>query len=104
MIRFSDSTWTHFYIITWVWLGAFIFRGIFVGGTYYFDAEMSSLYKCVILVMVQNFERISEAIKKQKKAQLRQRKFQRMRNKLDTELAAQNGIEQSMYDFMCRFL
>ncbi len=47
--------------------------------------------------MVQNFERISEAIKKQKTAQLRQRKFQRMRNKLDTELAAQHGIEQSMY-------
>lgn len=49
-----------------------------------------------IVVMVQNFERISEAIKKQKAAQLRQRKFQRMRNKLDTELAAQHGIEQSM--------
>ena len=49
------------------------------------------------LVMVQNFERISEAIKKQKAAQLRQRKFQRMRNKLDNELAAQHELEQSMY-------
>jgi cation channel sperm-associated protein 2 len=28
----AEPVWTQIYIISWVWLGAFIFRGIFVGG------------------------------------------------------------------------
>jgi cation channel sperm-associated protein 2 len=31
LYRVVDPVWSQLYIISWVWLGAFIFRNIFVG-------------------------------------------------------------------------
>ncbi len=76
--RITQAVWSQIYIISWVWLGAFIFRGIFVG------------------VIIQNFDRISDSIKEQKMAEMKQIKFNKLRQKLNMELNLQNHIQKSM--------
>ena len=46
--------------------------------------------------MVQNFDRISEAIKSHAEDDKKKKKFEKMRQKLNNELAAQNNIKKSM--------
>ena len=58
----------------WIWLGGFIFRNIFVG------------------VVVTDFQRIKERIESQKNEFVKQRKFQKMRNKLNKELNVRGGV------------
>lgn len=73
-----DPVWSQLYIISWVWLGAFIFRNIFVG------------------VMVNNFDKISERLREQEEEEAKLRKQEKLRRKLNKELAAQGNIQKSI--------
>ena len=98
--RITDPVWSQIYIISWVWLGAFIFRGIFVGGRLFCWTVNFRVYKNNnTLVIIQNFDRISESIKEQKVAEIKQKKFNKMRQKLNMELAIQGNIQRSMSVF-----
>ncbi len=67
---------------------------------FYFQGHLygrqSYLNSLIALVMVQNFDRISDSIKEQKAAELKQKKFNKLRQKLNVELAVQNDIQKSM--------
>lgn len=76
LILVTDPISTYIYIITWVWLGAFIFRNIFVG------------------VMVNNFDKISSEMKEKQKEYVKAKKLQKMRRRLDKELQTAQGTLQ----------
>ncbi|KAJ3327410.1 Cysteine protease atg4b [Blyttiomyces sp. JEL0837] len=76
--KYVDRVWSQLYIISWVWLGAFIFRNIFVG------------------VMVNDFDKISESLKEEEAEYVKLRKFEKMRRKLNKELAVQGNIQRSI--------
>ncbi len=48
--------------------------------------------------MVQNFDRISDSIKQQREAQMKLKKLNRLRQKLNLELNVQNNIQKSIQD------
>mmetsp|Transcript_42260 Transcript_42260/g.68537 ORF Transcript_42260/g.68537 Transcript_42260/m.68537 type:complete len:461 (-) Transcript_42260:161-1543(-) len=60
------------FFVTWVWIGAFIFRNIFIG------------------VMVKNFRSISADLLRQERAAARSRKMDRLWKKLNRELATRD--------------
>lgn len=60
----------------WLWLGAFIFKNIFVG------------------VVVTDFQRIKEQIDSQKTEFVKQRKMQKLRNKLKKELNVRGPVAE----------
>ena len=73
--------WTQIFIISWVWLGCFIFRGIFTG------------------VIIQNFDRIAHSIKNEKsqiESESQNDRMTKLRNKLDRELNLQHELSQSI--------
>ncbi|KAJ3105736.1 Golgi apparatus membrane protein TVP23 A [Phlyctochytrium bullatum] len=76
---FWASGWNvaDFAIILLVWLGAFIFRNIVVG------------------VMVNNFDKISENLKEEKAENEKMKRFEKMRRKLNKELAVQGNLRKS---------
>jgi cation channel sperm-associated protein 2 len=59
-------------------LGAFIFRNVFVG------------------VMVNNFDKMSEQLKEQEVESAKAKRFEKMRKKLNRELAVQGNIQKSI--------
>lgn len=65
------------YIITWIWLGAFIFRNIFIG------------------IIVTDFDRIQSEMAEQEMEIAKQKKFEKMRKKLNRRLENQDPL--SMY-------
>ncbi|KAI8804223.1 Ion transport protein-domain-containing protein [Cladochytrium replicatum] len=73
-----DPGFATIFIISWVFLGGFIFRNVFVG------------------VMVSTFDKISENLKEQKKEYQKLKKFDKMRRKLNKELAVQGNVQKSM--------
>ncbi|KAJ3085986.1 Cation channel sperm-associated protein 2 [Quaeritorhiza haematococci] len=73
--KVADPVVSNVFIISWVWLGAFIFRNVFVG------------------VMVNNFDQISDTLKEQKAEYTKQRKFEKLRKKLNKELAVQGNLQ-----------
>ncbi|KAI9366044.1 Ion transport protein-domain-containing protein, partial [Zopfochytrium polystomum] len=76
--HFVDSVWSQLYILSWVCLGAFIFRNIFVGA------------------MVNNFDKISETLKAEEVQEVQRKKIEKMRKKLNKELALQGNIQRSI--------
>ncbi|KAJ3194688.1 hypothetical protein HK101_002162 [Irineochytrium annulatum] len=78
VLKYADPVLTELYIISWVWLGAFVFRNIFVG------------------VMVNNFDKISVELKEQKAEYEKSKKFEKLRRKLNKELAVQGNIQRSI--------
>ncbi|KAI8611411.1 Ion transport protein-domain-containing protein [Chytriomyces sp. MP71] len=78
LIKKTESVWTTLFIISWVCLGAFIFRNIFIG------------------VLVNHFHKISQSLKEQTKASERAKNYERMRRKLSRELTVQEKIESSL--------
>ncbi|KAI9217835.1 Ion transport protein-domain-containing protein [Blastocladiella britannica] len=71
-----DPIFAHIYVLLWVWLGAFIFRNVFVG------------------VMVSNFDRISNELREQFEAKRRQRMLDAKRKRLKKELGLQLATGQ----------
>ncbi|KAJ3031575.1 UNVERIFIED_CONTAM: hypothetical protein HDU68_002673 [Siphonaria sp. JEL0065] len=78
LIKETDAVWTNLYIISWVCLGAFIFRNIFVG------------------VMVNHFDKISQSLKEEVEATQKLKNFKRMKRKLNRELEMQGKMESSI--------
>lgn len=81
IITYTHQTWAQVVIISWVWLGCFIFRGIFTG------------------VIIQNFDRIADSIKQEKAEQelkSQKERMHKLKNKLDRELSKQHEIEESV--------
>lgn len=77
----TDPIWTQIFIISWVWLGCFIFRGIFTG------------------VIIQNFDRIADSIKEEKaqhEMKSQKERMDKLKNKLDRELSKQHDMESSI--------
>ncbi|ORX49236.1 hypothetical protein BCR36DRAFT_353614 [Piromyces finnis] len=66
------------YIIIWTCLGAFIFRNVFVG------------------VMVNNFDKINDAMNEQKAEMIKTKRFEQMRKKLNEELKIQGNLNSSI--------
>ncbi len=75
--KLANPVLSNFFIISWVFLGAFIFRNIFVG------------------VMVNQFEKISSSLKEKKAEYIKAKKFEKMRKRLNKELAVQGNIHKS---------
>ncbi|KAI8926773.1 Ion transport protein-domain-containing protein, partial [Entophlyctis helioformis] len=75
MLKAVNPVLSEIYIILWVFLGAFIFRNIFVG------------------VMVHHFDRISDTLKTEKATQVKQKRLERMRKRLKNELAVHGNIQ-----------
>ncbi|ORZ33335.1 Ion transport protein-domain-containing protein [Catenaria anguillulae PL171] len=74
-----DPVLTYIYVIVWVWLGAFIFRNVFVG------------------VMVSNFDRISAELRERHAERVKARKMELMRKRLRKELeVAKTNIRTSI--------
>ena len=71
--KIVGSILTGIYFILWVWLGAFIFRNIFVG------------------VMVRNFQMLSERLAKDDMDQQKKRKFDKMNEQLHKNLTLQTA-------------
>ena len=63
---------TYIYCISWIWLGGFIFRNVFIG------------------VIVSDFQDIHEKIMEKEAEYIKQKKFERLRKKLDKELNARD--------------
>jgi len=81
LAKVADPSFSYLYIISWVFLGSFIFRNIFIG------------------VMVTNFDKISQSIKEQKAEQSKIRTFEKMRRKLHKQLlTAKSNIKRSNED------
>ncbi|KAI9337772.1 hypothetical protein BDR26DRAFT_863523 [Obelidium mucronatum] len=78
LIKETDPIWTNLYVISWVCLGAFIFRNIFVG------------------VMVNHFDKISQTLKEEVEATQKLKAFERMKRKLNRELEMQGKMESSI--------
>ncbi|KAJ3413290.1 Exportin-2 [Chytridiales sp. JEL 0842] len=78
LYKVVDPVWSQIYIISWCWLGAFIFRNIFIG------------------VMVNNFDKISDTLKEQEAEYIKAKQFEKMRKKLNKELAVQGNIQRSI--------
>ncbi|KAJ3211479.1 Cation channel sperm-associated protein 2 [Dinochytrium kinnereticum] len=78
--QFTDPVWSQLYILSWVWLGAYIFRNIFVG------------------VMVNNFDKISENLKEEKNETAKLKRFEKLRRKLNKELAIGAQLQKSLKD------
>ncbi|KAL7750064.1 Cation channel sperm-associated protein 2 [Sorochytrium milnesiophthora] len=79
MIQASDPVFSYVFVILWVFIGAFIFKNIFVG------------------VMVSNFDKISNQLRAERAEMLQSKKIERMRKKLKKELTiAQTNIKASM--------
>ncbi|KAJ3241158.1 hypothetical protein HDU78_001977 [Chytriomyces hyalinus] len=74
----SDPVWTNLYVISWVCLGAFIFRNIFIG------------------VMVNHFDKISKELKEELEAKEKAKNYERMRRKLNKELSVQEKVTVSI--------
>ncbi|KAI8895039.1 Ion transport protein-domain-containing protein [Globomyces pollinis-pini] len=66
--KISNSAVTYFFMISWTWVGAFIFRNIFVG------------------VMIHNFKRITEKLDADAKVERKQKKMEKMKKKLKKRL------------------
>ncbi|KAJ3066559.1 hypothetical protein HDU98_010134 [Podochytrium sp. JEL0797] len=73
-----DPVYSYLYIISWVCLGAFIFRNIFVG------------------VMVNHFHKISQALREEVETSKKMRNFERMKRRLNRELDMQGQVEASI--------
>ena len=83
VLKVTDPIWTQIVIISWVWLGCFIFRGIFTG------------------VIIQNFDRIADSIKQEKAQQemkAQKERMHKLKNKLDQEISKQHEIANSVSD------
>ncbi|KAJ3360569.1 hypothetical protein GGF32_008312 [Allomyces javanicus] len=79
MLQVSDPVFSYVYVLAWVWIGAFIFRNVFVG------------------VMVSNFDRISAELREKHREMIKAKKFEKMRKRLRKELTmAKNTIRQSL--------
>ncbi|KAI9209050.1 Ion transport protein-domain-containing protein [Polychytrium aggregatum] len=72
----ADPVISQIFVISWVWLGAFIFRNIFVG------------------VMVHNFDKISDKLKSEREEMSRLKKYEKMRRKLNKELEIQGNLQR----------
>ncbi|EPZ34913.1 hypothetical protein ROZALSC1DRAFT_28316 [Rozella allomycis CSF55] len=68
----------YIYGIVWVWLGAFIFRNLFIG------------------IMVNNFEKIAEKVREQQAETQKLKKFENLRRKLNKELFVQKTINKDL--------
>eukprot|EP00741_Cyanophora_paradoxa_P018148 tig00021038_g17522.t1 len=75
--KYTIGPITIFYFVTWVWIGAFIFRNIFIG------------------VMVRNFRAISAELAKQAKDEAKKRKLERMLKKLNQRFKNRERAEQA---------
>eukprot|EP00741_Cyanophora_paradoxa_P018147 tig00021038_g17521.t1 len=71
--KYTVAPITIVYFMTWVWIGAFIFRNIFIG------------------VMVRNFRAISAELAKQAKDEAKKRKLERMLKKLNQRFRNRDG-------------
>ncbi|KAJ3373253.1 Cation channel sperm-associated protein 2 [Kappamyces sp. JEL0680] len=65
---------SYLFILVWTWIGAFIFRNIFMG------------------VMIHNFKRISTVLEEEDRAIRHQKKLDKIRSKLKSELLARETI------------
>lgn len=65
----TNTVASYVFIIFWTWIGAFIFRNIFVG------------------VMIQNFKRISAIIEAEERAIRQQKRIEKIHERLATELS-----------------
>ncbi|KAJ3220425.1 Cation channel sperm-associated protein 2 [Clydaea vesicula] len=75
----TNPVLSYIYIISWVFLGSFIFRNIFIG------------------VMVNNFDKMSEEINEKRIEYLKNKKFNDMKKKLNKQLeAAKSNFKNSM--------
>eukprot|EP00741_Cyanophora_paradoxa_P018149 tig00021038_g17523.t1 len=75
--KYTIGPITIFYFVTWVWIGAFIFRNIFIG------------------VMMRNFRAISAELAKQAKDEAKKRKLERMLKKLNQRFKNRERAEQA---------
>ncbi|KAI9140414.1 Ion transport protein-domain-containing protein [Paraphysoderma sedebokerense] len=75
LLKVTDPVTTWIYLILWIWLGAFIFKNIFVG------------------VMVSNFGKLRETLKEKKAEYLKAKRFRRLRRKLDKELKMHGSLK-----------
>ncbi|KAJ3285822.1 hypothetical protein HDU79_007050 [Rhizoclosmatium sp. JEL0117] len=78
LIKETDSVWSNLYVISWVCLGAFIFRNIFVG------------------VMVNHFDKISNTLREEIEASKKVKTFEKMKKRLKRELEMQGKFEGSI--------
>ncbi|KAI9218701.1 Ion transport protein-domain-containing protein [Blastocladiella britannica] len=79
MLETLEPIYVYLYILMWVWLGAFIFRNIFVG------------------IMVSNFDRISSELKEKYESEVKQKRMDQMRKRLRKELqSAKANIRSSI--------
>ncbi|KAJ3275411.1 Cation channel sperm-associated protein 2 [Terramyces sp. JEL0728] len=67
---------SHFFILSWSWLGAFVFRNIFVG------------------VMIHNFKRIAAKLDEERQAEMEAKKLERMKLKLKRQLEQESLKEE----------
>ncbi|KAL3895475.1 MAG: hypothetical protein SGCHY_004678 [Lobulomycetales sp.] len=82
--KVADPALTYIYVISWVFLGSFIFRNIFIG------------------VMVTNFDRISMQVREHKAEQSKAKTFEKMRKKLDRLLVAAKATNKYKEYVHCR--
>jgi cation channel sperm-associated protein 2 len=99
-MKVIDPVWAELYVISWVWLGAFVFRNIFIGvmGKRSFLRLIIvtwTLTQCMDL-LVNNFDKISDTLKEQEAEHIKMKQFEKMRRKLNKELAVQGNIQRSM--------
>lgn len=102
-----NAALSNVFILSWVFLGAFIFRNIFVGvmgGSFWylkdcgywlltnFDNSFLTFSK-----IVNNFDKISTNLKEKRAEYMKAKKFERMRKRLNKELAVQGTIQKSLY-------
>ncbi|KAJ3389062.1 Cation channel sperm-associated protein 2 [Lobulomyces angularis] len=79
LAKVTNPVLSYIYIISWVFLGSFIFRNIFIG------------------VMVNNFDKMSEEINEKRIEYLKNKKFNDMKKKLNKQLeAAKSNFKNSM--------